>query len=119
MKPAAKFQGEASRAPHTRDQGAPATPQLFPALDPYSRHSRGRPLRRRRPPFAQRRDPRPPGWRWAMAPFEFHGDTADTKIAAKCRRIEKKWSQFHAAMVEGRKPPPRPSRWPKRKMRRT
>jgi hypothetical protein len=54
-----------------------------------------------------------------MAPFEFHGDAADTKIAAKCRRIEKKWSQFHAAMAEGRKPPPRPSRWPKRKMRRT
>ena len=41
----------------------------------------------------------------------------DTGIAAKAKRIDEKWVPFMAAMAKGRKPPKRPSRWPKRKFR--
>jgi hypothetical protein len=41
----------------------------------------------------------------------------DTGIAAKAKRIDRKWHEFMAAVAAGRKPPPRKSRWPKRRMR--
>jgi len=41
----------------------------------------------------------------------------DTKIAAKAKRIDKKWIPFKEAILAGRKPPKRISRWPKRKFR--
>lgn len=41
----------------------------------------------------------------------------DLKTLAKGRRIERKWADFNRAMAEGRKPPARTSRSPKRPMR--
>jgi hypothetical protein len=42
-------------------------------------------------------------------------DRADTKRVAKVKRLDHKWEPFMRAMAKGKKPPPRPSRWPKRK----
>ena len=44
-------------------------------------------------------------------------DRADTSRAAKAVRILRKWGPFMTAVAAGRKPPPRPTRWPKRKNR--
>lgn len=39
----------------------------------------------------------------------------DNSIAAKAKRIDEKWGEFTRAMGYGRKPPRKPSKWPKRK----
>jgi|SRR5215813_37128 len=43
-------------------------------------------------------------------------DRADTARAAKVVRLDLKWGAFMRAVSEGRKPRPRRSRWPKRKV---
>lgn len=41
----------------------------------------------------------------------------DTSDVYKTRRIEPRWNEFTRALASGRKPPRKPSRWPKRKVR--
>jgi len=41
----------------------------------------------------------------------------DTGRVAKAKRIDKKWAEFMSALAKGRKPQPKRSKWPKRKMR--
>lgn len=42
-------------------------------------------------------------------------DAADTTRWAKAERIDAKWQTFMGAVMRGRKPPPRKSRWPRQK----
>jgi hypothetical protein len=50
-------------------------------------------------------------------PALFAKDRQDTSRTAKVRRLDQLWGPFMAAMAKGKKPPPRKSRWPKRKFR--
>jgi hypothetical protein len=42
-------------------------------------------------------------------------DAADTSRAAKVKRIDETWRAFTRAVIAGRKPPKKQSRWPKRR----